>query len=127
MASQLRRKLAAIENVEEINLEDLGLDFTVPGYDIELRVCRHLDPGSSAFSSTPTQPGGRDITVTAENVDDYIREVIDAIIGKGASAQAQAFREGFSKVFPIADLQAFTADELTMLFGNGDEDWTVES
>ena len=65
--------------------------------------------------------------MTAENVDEYIYEVIDAIIGKGAQAQAQAFREGFSKVFPINDLQAFTADELAMLFGNADEDWSTES
>ncbi|KAI0352109.1 hypothetical protein OH77DRAFT_1428880 [Trametes cingulata] len=106
---KLRRKLAAIEDMEGVDVEDLGLDFTVPGYDIELR------------------PGGRDIPVTADNVDEYIQEVIDAIIGKGAQAQAQAFREGFSKVFPISDLQAFTSDELAMLFGNADEDWSVET
>ncbi|KAI0628036.1 hypothetical protein C8Q77DRAFT_1068746 [Trametes polyzona] len=106
---KLRRKLAALEDIEGVSVEDLGLDFTVPGYDIELK------------------PGGRDIPVTADNVDDYIEEVIDAIIGKGAQAQAQAFREGFSKVFPISDLQAFTSDELAMLFGNADEDWSVET
>ncbi len=64
--------------------------------------------------------------MTAENVDEYVRAVINAIIGKGAQAQAQAFREGFSKVFPITDLQAFTADELAMLFGNAEEDWSIE-
>lgn len=62
-----------------------------------------------------------------ENVDDYIHEVLDAIIGKGAQIQAKAFRDGFSKVFPITDLQAFSADELVMLFGNSDEDWSAES
>lgn len=66
------------------------------------------------------------MAVTSENVEEYISEVIDAIIGKGAVLQAKAFREGFSKVFPIADLQAFTADELVMLFGNSDEDWSIE-
>ncbi|PIL24628.1 transporter [Ganoderma sinense ZZ0214-1] len=106
---KLRRKLAALEDTEDISVDDLGLDFTVPGYDIELK------------------PGGRDIAVTADNVDEYIHEVIDAIIGKGAQAQARAFREGFSKVFPISDLQAFTADELAMLFGNADEDWSIET
>ena len=53
--------------------------------------------------------------------------MIDAIIGRGAQLQAKAFREGFSKVFPVPDLQAFTADELVMLFGNSDEDWSLES
>lgn len=30
-------------------------------------------------------------------------------------------------MFPITDLLAFTVDELIMLFGNSDEDWSVES
>ena len=74
-----------------------------------------------------SQPGGRDTQVTSENMEDYIHEVLDAIIGKGAQLQAKAFRDGFSKVFPISDLQAFSADELVMLFGNSDEDWSTES
>ncbi|KAL4078725.1 hypothetical protein V8B97DRAFT_1933082 [Scleroderma yunnanense] len=103
---KLFRKIALMDIV---NVEDLALDFTLPGYDIELR------------------PGGRDIPVTSENVEQYIHEVLDAIIGSGVQSQAKAFREGFSKVFPITDLQAFSADELVMLFGNSDEDWTVET
>ena len=65
--------------------------------------------------------------VTSENVDEYIAAVIDAVIGKGVQAQAEALREGFSKVFPIKDLSTFTIDELVMLFGNSDEDWSEES
>ena len=67
------------------------------------------------------------MAVTTENVEEYIHDVIDAIIGNGAKLQAKAFREGFSKVFPITDLQAFTIEELVMLFGNPDEDWSIES
>lgn len=65
--------------------------------------------------------------MTSANVPEYIEAVIDAIIGKGVEAQANAVREGFSKVFPISDLRTFTVDELVMLFGNSDEDWGVES
>lgn len=65
--------------------------------------------------------------MTSDNADEYIHEVLDAIIGTGARPQAKAFREGFSKVFPISDLQAFSPDELAMLFGNSDEDWGIES
>lgn len=65
--------------------------------------------------------------MTSDNAEQYIHEVLDAIIGAGAQPQAKAFREGFSKVFPISDLQAFSADELVMLFGNSDEDWSSES
>lgn len=39
----------------------------------------------------------------------------------------QAFKEGFSKVFPVSDLKTFTAEELVMLFGNSEEDWSIES
>lgn len=111
--------LAAVQNqsdksrrkhgVDEVRVEDLALDFTIPGYDVELR------------------PGGRDMLVTSENVDDYVHDILDAIIGKGTQLQAKAFREGFSKVFPITDLQAFTTDELAMLFGNAEEDWSIET
>jgi len=65
--------------------------------------------------------------VTSDNVDGYIASVIDAVIGKGVQAQAKALHEGFSKVFPIKDLATFTVDELVMLFGNSDEDWSEES
>ena len=110
-----------------VDVEDLALDFTIPGYDIELRVSIFLSFGLHHADSASHQAGGKDLTVTSENVEEYIQEVIDAIIGKGALLQAKAFREGFSKVFPIADLRAFTSDELVMLFGNGDEDWSIES
>ncbi|KAL0953368.1 hypothetical protein HGRIS_004605 [Hohenbuehelia grisea] len=103
---KLSRKLAMVDTV---NIQDLALDFTLPGYDIEL------------------VPGGRDIIVTSDNVEEYIQAVLETIIGSGAQVQAKAFREGFSKVFPVADLQTFSADELVMLFGNSDEDWSIET
>lgn len=73
------------------------------------------------------QAGGKDIPVTSANVEDYIHEVIDATIGKGVALQAKAFRDGFSKVFPVSDLQAFSADELEIVFGSAEEDWGLES
>lgn len=30
-------------------------------------------------------------------------------------------------MFPVNDLKTFTADELVMLFGNSEEDWSTES
>ncbi|KAI0306092.1 hypothetical protein B0F90DRAFT_1808594 [Multifurca ochricompacta] len=106
---KLRSLTASTKPLEKVDVEDLALDFTIPGYDIELR------------------PNGRNMTVTSENVEEYITEVLEAIIGQGAKLQAKAFREGFSKVFPITDLQAFALDELVMLFGNAEEDWSIET
>ena len=60
-------------------------------------------------------------------MEDYIKEVLEALVGRGVQLQAQAFKEGFSKVFPVTDLQSFTSDELAMMFGNADEDWSPES
>jgi E3 ubiquitin-protein ligase TRIP12 len=112
---------------EKVDVEDLALDFTIPGYDIELRVGSSLINTWPSELTTSSQPNGRNITVTSENVEEYIAEVLEAILGQGARLQAKAFREGFSKVFPITDLQAFALDELVMLFGNGEEDWSIES
>lgn len=98
-----------VARIEKVTIEDLELDFTIPGYDVELR------------------ENGRNIPVTSANVDEYVHEVLDAILGKGIQIQAKAFRDGFSKVFPMSDLRAFTADELVMLFGNADEDWSIET
>ncbi|KAG9090716.1 Ubiquitin fusion degradation protein 4 [Ceratobasidium sp. UAMH 11750] len=73
------------------------------------------------------EPGGKDTPVTDSNVEEYVREVIDAVIGRGVQTQTQAFRAGFSKVFPATDLQSFSSDELDLLFGNAEEDWTAET
>lgn len=90
-------------------VEDLAIDFTIPGYDIELK------------------HDGAQTQVTAENSAEYIRLVLDAIVGEGIKIQAKAFREGFSKVFSVDDLQAFSAEELAMLFGNAEEDWSIDT
>lgn len=96
--------------IHDCTVEDLALDFTLPGYDsIEL-----MEDGAN----TP---------VTIDNVDTYVDKVIDFTLGSGVERQANAFREGFSEVFPYSALKAFTPDELVMLFGRTDEDWSLES
>jgi E3 ubiquitin-protein ligase TRIP12 len=127
-------KLASITSSEPedgtpaVNVADLALDFTLPGYDIELRVSERLLYMAWRYAyTTISQPGGRDLAVTADNVSEYISEALNAILGTGIQDQVKAFREGFSKVFSINDLKTFTSYELVMLFGNTDEDWSIES
>lgn len=67
------------------------------------------------------------MTVDINNIEEFIKEVLDALVGRGVQSQAQSFREGFSKVFPVTDLQSFSSDELAMMFGNAEEDWSSES
>ncbi|RMZ68839.1 ubiquitin ligase Nedd4 [Pyrenophora seminiperda CCB06] len=106
------KKTAALQNIviQDCHVEDLALDFTLPGYD-----------------SIELIPKGTDTLVSIENVDLYVEKVIDFTLGSGVQRQANAFREGFTEVFPYSALKAFTPDELVMLFGRTDEDWSLET
>lgn len=97
-------------SVNDAHLEDLGLDFTLPGYP-------HIE----------LIPNGSNVGLTIDNVGDYIDKVIDCTLGSGVQRQVDAFRAGFSQVFPYSALRAFTPDELVMLFGRAEEDWTLET
>jgi E3 ubiquitin-protein ligase TRIP12 len=105
-------KAIALANlsIRGATLGDLGLDFTLPGYpSIEL-----VENGSS-------------VDVGPDNVNLYIEKVLDFSLDKGVRAQLQAFRNGFSQVFPYNSLKAFTPSELVMLFGGVEEDWSIET
>ncbi|KAI1141612.1 HECT-domain-containing protein [Hypoxylon sp. FL0543] len=106
------QKVADTERIVVDNgtLEDLALDFTLPGYpEIELI------------------PGGSHTPVTIYNVESYLDKVIDMTLGRGVKRQVEAFRNGFSQVFPYSALSAFTPDELVALFGRVEEDWSLET
>lgn len=108
-SSQKPEALQDVE-VDGVRVEDLSLDFTLPGYpSIEL------------------VKDGSDTPVTVENVDLYVDRVIDMTLGSGVRRQVEAFRTGFSQVFPFSALRTFTPNELAMLFGQAEEDWSIES
>lgn len=96
--------------VDGTRVEDLGLDMTLPGY-----------PGIELV------PDGASISVTMANVSTYVDKVIDMTLGSGVRLQAEAFRTGFSQVFAYSALNTFTPNELVMLFGQVDEDWSIET
>lgn len=96
--------------INDAKVDDLGLDFTLPGYPrYEL------------------MPNGANINVTIDNIGMYIRKVIEVTLSSGVQKQMDAFRAGFSQVFPYSALKAFTPDELVMLFGRVEEDWSLET
>jgi E3 ubiquitin-protein ligase TRIP12 len=106
------QRLDASRNIRfhDVAVEDLALDFTLPGYPaIEL-----IDNGAHT-------------AVTIDNVGLYVEKVLDLTLGSGVKRQIEAFSAGFSEVFPYTALRAFTPDELVMLFGRSDEDWSLES
>ncbi|EEB06843.1 ubiquitin-protein ligase E3 [Schizosaccharomyces japonicus yFS275] len=94
----------------ETKIEDLCLDFTLPGYP-----------------SVELIPNGRNVQVSHKNASKYISSIIDFTVGKGVQLQIQNFREGFSTVFNYESLRIITSHELSMLFGKVEEDWSFET
>uniref|UniRef100_A0A7N0UYK1 HECT-type E3 ubiquitin transferase n=1 Tax=Kalanchoe fedtschenkoi TaxID=63787 RepID=A0A7N0UYK1_KALFE len=90
------------------SIEDLCLDFTVPGYpDYVLKA--------------------GDENVDIHNLDEYISLVVDATVKTGITRQIEAFRAGFNQVFDIASLQIFSPDELDYLLCGRREMWKAET
>jgi E3 ubiquitin-protein ligase TRIP12 len=108
-AAQKRQAIHEIE-IDGVQVDDLGLDFTLPGY-----------PAIDMIAN------GSHVNLTIDNVDLYLERVIDLTLGTGVERQIEAFRSGFSQVFPYSALRAFTPNELVMLFGQIEEDWSMES
>lgn len=48
-------------------------------------------------------------------------------LGSGIASQVKAFQTGFSAIIPIDDLKIFSPEEVGLLIGNTDEDWSRES
>ncbi|KAI3696775.1 hypothetical protein L6452_29309 [Arctium lappa] len=87
-------------------IEDLHLDFTLPGYPDYI------------LASGPDKE-----MVNATNLEEYIDLVIDATIKSGISRQMDAFISGFNQVFQINHLQIFTNEELERLLCGEREAW----
>ncbi|KAF9957248.1 Ubiquitin fusion degradation protein 4 [Mortierella alpina] len=107
-----KEREVALKNIEldGSRLEDMSLDFTLPGY-----------------SRIDLKSGGANIPVTIYNVEEYIELAVDMTVGRGIQAQVAAFQEGFNRVFSIQDLAGFRSEELVNLFGSGEEDWSYET
>ncbi|XP_071999465.1 E3 ubiquitin-protein ligase TRIP12 isoform X2 [Engystomops pustulosus] len=98
-------------NMNGCSVEDLGLDFTLPGFpNIELK------------------KGGKDVPVTIHNLDEYVRLVIYWALNEGVSRQLDSFRDGFESVFPLNHLQYFYPEELDQLLcGSKADPWDVKT
>nr|GMC85326.1 E3 ubiquitin-protein ligase UPL3 [Ipomoea batatas] len=89
-------------------VEDLCLDFTLPGYPEYI-----LKAG--------------DENVDLSNLEEYISLVVDATIKTGIVRQIEAFRSGFNQVFDISTLQIFSPTELDYLLCGRRELWKAET
>ncbi|CAB3980054.1 E3 ubiquitin- ligase TRIP12, partial [Paramuricea clavata] len=102
----------AVESLtlDGLPIEDLDLDFRLPGTTIDLK------------------KGGKDIPVTIHNLEEYIKLVVQWTLIDGVTKQMQAFKEGFETVFPLSSLSCFTPEEMDLLLcGSTAETWDVKS
>ncbi|KAJ0969933.1 hypothetical protein J5N97_022810 [Dioscorea zingiberensis] len=90
-------------------IEDLCLDFTLPGYPDYI-----LKEGDGTV-------------VNINNLEEYISLVVDATVKTGITRQMDAFRAGFNQVFDITTLQIFSPQELDYLLCGRRELWEPES
>lgn len=96
-------------SVRGARVEDLCLDFTLPGY-----------PEYELIEN------GKNVVVTLDNLEQYIDLVVEMTVGEGIRKQVEGFREGFDRVFPVRDLRCFSVQEMGVLVGGGVEDWGVD-
>jgi len=107
--NELKPILNELTDLEKTVL-DLDLDFTLPGYShIELK------------------KGGKDIIVNLENLEEYIKLIVEWTLITGVEKQLEAFREGFESILSISCLQQFYPEELERLFcGSSYQEWTIK-
>ncbi|KAG6477829.1 hypothetical protein ZIOFF_061261 [Zingiber officinale] len=92
------------------SIEDLCLNFTLPGYPEYI-----------------LKDGGENIMVDANNLEEYVTLVVDATIKAGIIRQMEAFRAGFNQVFDISSLQIFSSHELDILTCGRTELWEPDT
>lgn len=98
---------------DECSIEDLNLDFVLPGYNFDL------------------MKNGKATQVTINNIHLYTNLVTHWFLVEGVGRQMEALREGFESVFPIQNLKMFHPEELEAVFcGNPRETisgWDVKT
>jgi E3 ubiquitin-protein ligase TRIP12 len=94
-----RSSAIASLRVDNTSVDDLDLDFTLPG-----------QPGFEL------RKGGKDILVTNANVEQYIQLVVHWFLYEGAIRQMESFKEGFESVISLTHLKMFFPEEMEQLF-----------
>lgn len=81
--AEREEKIAGLR-LEGRKVEDLYLDFSLPG-----------------FADWELKPRGADIDLTIDNVEEYVALTVKALLEDGVRLQLDAFRSGFEEVRAI--------------------------
>jgi E3 ubiquitin-protein ligase TRIP12 len=94
-----------LKRLNEEEIENLFLTFTVPESNIELK------------------ENGKDLDVTKSNVDEYVKLVLSFLLKDGISKQIESFRFGFSKLIKLEKLDLFNTFEMSKLINGEQQIW----
>lgn len=112
--SKLIDELKLETNAGPVSIEDLSLTFT------------YL-PGSMVYGYAATDliANGSNVDVSIDNLEAYCELTTNYCLENGIAKQLDAFHRGFSQVFPINKLAAFSPDEARMMIcGEQHINWT---
>ncbi|XP_014233753.1 E3 ubiquitin-protein ligase HECTD1 isoform X8 [Trichogramma pretiosum] len=98
---------------------------SVPIEDLALTMTYSPSSKIYQYDYVELKEGGSDIAVTIENAKEYTELTMNYCFDRGITRQLEAFRAGFSKVFPMEKLYAFSPEEIrAMLCGEQNPQWT---
>ncbi|CAG9769753.1 unnamed protein product [Ceutorhynchus assimilis] len=108
-------KMEQVEKLEYdgCSIDDLGLDFVIPGYNVEL------------------MKNGKNTHLSIHNLHVYVKVITHWMLYEGIARQMEALREGFDSVFPSKNLRVFQPEELEQVFCGSPKDhvagWDVKT
>eukprot|EP00761_Pharyngomonas_kirbyi_P012192 gb/GECH01012219.1/.p1 GENE.gb/GECH01012219.1/~~gb/GECH01012219.1/.p1 ORF type:complete len:1516 (+),score=395.49 gb/GECH01012219.1/:1-4548(+) len=110
LSKEEKNKQISSLKLDDASVEDMCLDFTLPG-----------------FPDVPLVPKGEDISVTIWNLEEWIDKVVHVMLHSGVKHQLESFKKGFSSVFPVESLQVFSVNELEELLFGSFEEWNIST
>ncbi|PAN17002.1 hypothetical protein PAHAL_3G100800 [Panicum hallii] len=108
--SSTTSKHTAVLSYKNVKLEDLCLDFTLPG--------------SPEYELIP---GGSQKMVTLDSLEEYVYLVVDATLKSGIAKQIEAFKSGINEVFALKTLKMFTEEEMERILCGEQDSWALKN
>jgi len=91
-------------------LEDLCLNFLIPGSEIEM------------------MGNGENTILSSNNIEEYMNRLLNSFCYEGIKYSIEAFKKGFNVLFPYTALNCFSSGEISeFLLGNSREQWDFET
>ncbi|GIY38730.1 e3 ubiquitin-protein ligase HECTD1, partial [Caerostris extrusa] len=123
----------SLSKEDRINqLKNLSIPMQNPGMAVKIEdltlTFQYFPPSKVyGFTAIDLKPGGENLEVSLDNVEEYVELMTDFCLHTGIRKQMEAFKAGFNIVFPMEKLGAFCPEEVRlMLCGDQNPSWTKE-